>query len=245
MVKKIFACVLLVILSFSVTAFAMAKSVDYLRDGAEILDSEASLETRLDEASLELGVYVVVATTDISYGGAVDEAGRKYCYEAGLNHISDDVILLVINMEDRMYDIFLWGEPYFNISTSQVNSILDDMESQMREGDYDGAIRVFINNILDLQVLQDEEEGLVYIGSYALVGLIVMVVTFGVFVGVVTLKYKMKLTPTNYPLEEFTRLDLKDRDDIFLSRNVTKTVVQSSGSSRGGSRGGHAGGRGF
>ena len=245
MIKKFFAALVVLVMVVSFGTFAMAGNVEYLRDKADILDQEAALEVLLQNATEDLGVYVVVATTNTPYDDNIEAEGRKYCYEAGLSYLEDDVVLLVINMSDRMYDLFLWGEPYGSISKKQVNSILDDMESNMRSGNYNGAVRNFISSLEDIYAENlaspDDEESdfQVYIFIAVAVGLI----TAGIFVGVVSLRYKMKLTPTNYPLDEFTQLELKDRDDVFLSRNVVKTVVQSSSSS--GSRGGHVGGRGF
>lgn len=247
MVKKFLAVVLTLVMVLSCGSMAMASSVDYLIDSANVLDQDDALETLLEDASYEQGVYIVVVTTNTSYGGNIEEQGRKYCYETGLNYLRDDVILLVINMADRMYDIILWGEPYYSINTNQVNGILDHMESLMRSGDYDGAIGRFVSSVEQVWQNNSSNNNTVYIGKYVLITLAIMVVVGGIYVGVITLKYKMKLTPTNYPLEEYTQLDLKEHHDVFLSRNVTKTVVQSSsgGGGGGGSRGGHAGGRGF
>lgn len=245
MVKRIVSILLLLVVLAVSTVAVGAGDVTYLLDkaGDGIIEDHGALTALLIEASTEKDAYFVVVTTDVSYDGDVEAAGRKLCYEAGLNYRSDDVILMVINMADRTYDLFLWGWPDQEFSRGDVDDVLDAMESQMRSGDYDGAVRSFVRAAKEACLSgQQERSGM---GVYILGGIITMLVVAGAFVGIVTLRYKMKLTPTNYPLNEFTQLDLKDQDDVFLTRNVIRTVVQSSSSGGGGSRGGHAGGRGF
>ncbi|MBQ2737996.1 MAG: hypothetical protein IJF38_04860 [Clostridia bacterium] len=62
---------------------------------------------------------------------------------------------------------------------------------------------------------------LVYALIFAVVG------AAAVVIGVVR-KYKKGLTSPIYPLEHYTKLNLTHREDIFLSRHVTRVKVSSS-----------------
>lgn len=45
-------------------------------------------------------------------------------------------------------------------------------------------------------------------------------------------KYKGGLFSPIYPLEHYTRLDLREREDRFLNRHVTRVKVQSSNNNK-------------
>lgn len=60
---------------------------------------------------------------------------------------------------------------------------------------------------------------------YALI--IATVAAIAVVIGIVR-KYKKGLTAPIYPLEHYTKLNLTHREDIFLSRHVTRVKVSSS-----------------
>ena len=62
---------------------------------------------------------------------------------------------------------------------------------------------------------------LVYALIFAVVG------AAAVVIGVVR-KYKKGLTSPIYPLEHYTKLNLTHREDIFISRHVTRVKVSSS-----------------
>ena len=62
---------------------------------------------------------------------------------------------------------------------------------------------------------------LVYALIFAVVG------AAAVVIGVVR-KYKKGLTSPIYPLDHYTKLNLTHREDIFLSRHVTRVKVSSS-----------------
>ncbi len=40
--------------------------------------------------------------------------------------------------------------------------------------------------------------------------------------------YSMKHKPVEYPFDEFTKLDLREKSDRFVGRNVTSRVIESS-----------------
>ena len=40
--------------------------------------------------------------------------------------------------------------------------------------------------------------------------------------------YSMKHKPVEYPFKDFTQLDLQEQRDVFVGRNVTSRVIESS-----------------
>lgn len=45
---------------------------------------------------------------------------------------------------------------------------------------------------------------------------------------VVIRKYSMKHTPVDYPLDQFTQLDLQERSDLFIRKEVTSRVISDN-----------------
>lgn len=66
------------------------------------------------------------------------------------------------------------------------------------------------------------------IGTVILIAVITALIIGGIFVGVVFLKYKMKLQPTNYPLDKFTHLDITDSSDVFVTSRTTRVRIKSN-----------------
>ena len=66
---------------------------------------------------------------------------------------------------------------------------------------------------------------LVVIVAFLLAAVIAAVAAF-----FVVRSYSMKHKPVDYPLDEFTKLDLREKSDRFVGRNVTSRVIQSNSS---------------
>lgn len=267
MVRKLLLCCLTILLIVCGSSAALADVDVYVLDnsGTGIFRDAASLEQALRKATDLEGAYFIAVSTDVSYEGNYDKAGRQFCYQAGVDYQSDDIVMIAINMTDRTYDLFLWGTPHRDIDSNEIEDILDAMEGDMVSGDYDSAVLAFIDAARDALATSysggdykpgtpnqgiandtHDNKPVLWVG----VGLVVALVSGAIFVGIVVARYKLKIKPTNYPLDEFSKLVLTDRRDVFLNRSVVTTVISnnhSHGGGGGGSRGGggHAGGRGF
>lgn len=275
MVRKLTICCLTMVLIICSSAMALADIETYVLDnsGTGIFQDVAGLEQALRKATDLEGAYFIAVSTDVSYGGNYDKAGRQFCYQAGVDYQSDDIVMIAINMTDRTYDLFLWGKPHQDIDSYEIEDILDAMEQDIVSGDYDSAVLAFVDAAQDAlatsysgddykpgnpyqpnqDIVNDAQDNqpVIWVG----IGLVVALVSGAIFVGIVVARYKLKIKPTNYPLDEFSKLVLTDRRDVFLTRSVITTVISSNnshggGGSRGaggGSRGGggHVGGRRF
>lgn len=63
-----------------------------------------------------------------------------------------------------------------------------------------------------------------------IVALLLAAVIAAVAAFFVVRSYSMKHKPVDYPLDEFTKLDLREKSDRFVGRNVTSRVIQSNSS---------------
>ena len=55
----------------------------------------------------------------------------------------------------------------------------------------------------------------------ALIGIVIAAIAMVLVVR----SYSMKHKPVEYPLDQFTKLDLREQKDIFLGSHVTKRVI--------------------
>ncbi len=178
------------------------------------------------------GAGYFVATTDGYYNG------EHFLYDFGYSS-NDDIILLVITKEGSTvyYDMYTYGNAWDKISDNEVDAILDsdDVYDNLKGWNLEEGTLAFIN------YSERAYSGWFGFGRVVIWSLIIALVIAAICAGSVVAQYKMKTRPTNYPLEHYTKLSLKESDDIFIGKNVTRVVISSSS---GGSRGGGGGGRG-
>ncbi|MBO5783347.1 MAG: hypothetical protein J6R33_00085, partial [Clostridia bacterium] len=171
---------------------------------------------------------------------------EKYGYSQ-----NEDIVLLILTREweTNYYDMYTYGAAYDRISTKEVNRILDsdDVYDNIKYGSLSSGVIAFV-----------EHSSVAYSGRFGapLAQLILISLALGLLVGLivcvcVVAAYKMKMQPTNYPLEKYTSLTLTKEMDTFAGQVVTHRVIHHNSSSggrsggrSGGSRGGGGGHRG-
>ncbi len=228
-VKKLFAA--LFVAALLISLFVMPSSANGLRVIDQVgmfTDAEIDeLNTAIAEAEEGSGVKFFIVT---SYEYYYDSEMPEVC---GLDEYDDFCALLI--EDDLTYTLYTYGLAYDRISDGEVDDILDDtaVYSNIKSGrPFEGAMRF-------LEITPKTVE-LPY-GSIIIVAIVIGAVAAGITVACVVSKYKMKGRPTNYPLNQFAKLDLTHREDHFIGKHVS-VVVTSSGSSGGG--GGRSGGGG-
>ena len=159
---------------------------------------------------------------------------------------STDLIILTISLQNGVYyyDLFTYGNAYEKISYSDVNAILDAgaVYDNIKGGNVYEGVLAFID-------MADGRMGTFCLKTEQIPGiLLISLIAAMIACAVVVARYKMKIKPTNYPLDRFAKLSLTAEKDIFIGSFVTKHRVSSSssggGHSGGGGRsGGHRGGR--
>ena len=153
---------------------------------------------------------------------------------------STDLIVLTVSLEGGVYyyDLFTYGKAYEKISSSDVNAILDadTVYDNIKGGNVYEGVLAFID-------MADARMGVFCFKAEQIPGILLVSLIAAIIACVVVVaRYKMKIKPTNYPLDRFAKLSLTEEKDIFTGSFVTKHRVSSS-SSGGGGRSGDGGGR--
>lgn len=250
---------LVMLLALLFSALALSASAAEPEDVARVHDlanlmtdeEEIALAEKIAEAEQGSDYYFFVAT----YSGNVegyyykDEEywGEDFLWDFGLSG-SDDIILLIIT-EDRgtyYYDMYTYGGAKYSVSNAEVDRILDDdmVYDNLKSGRlYDGAV-----SFVSLSKTAAEGKLRAPIGQIIAVSAVLAVIVAGVVCGIVIGRYKMKIKPTNYPLDKYCNMTLTASVDDFKGTFVTRRrIPRNNGGSHGGSRsgggGGHRGGR--
>ncbi|MBQ4599416.1 MAG: TPM domain-containing protein [Clostridia bacterium] len=271
------------------TVSAFAVDHGYVYDGADLYteDEEAKIIAAAETVYTESGLLCVIVT-DYGIGGMLNML-PTYAGSAV------DMALLTIDMSARQFDLYQYnaveGESAFRISSSETDTILDGILSDMADGNYADAALSFLElaeeSFTNAEAFDPANPGndYEYKGYYTpeyqaphydrpyvteyqphfsistvLVPLFVGLLAGGITVLCVRGSYKKKVHGATYPLGQYTKLDLIDAKDTFITKNVVVTRIPDDppahhGGSRGGgfhggggSRGGggaHMGGRSF
>lgn len=158
----------------------------------------------------------------------------------------DNLVFLLVQKSGGTYyyDIFTYGSAEGKISDKEIDFILDahDVYDNIKGG-----------RLADGLIAFTRMAGRAFKGHIAtnwfktiVISLIIGACVAGIVCGNIVRAYKMKVKPTNYPLDEFSQLNLTESVDIYTGTTTTRTRVSSSrsGFGGGGSSSGHAGGGG-
>lgn len=249
-------CAVMLMLCTSVCVFAQASGV--ITDDAELFtDSEkAELQTQLDALSEKTGWMAVIYTNYEGYDADKIKpyANRYYADNYGKTTAG---VMLTIDMQGRAVDFRTKGDAMYYFSDNRVDTLLDDVQSALKNGLYYDAATLFIsysshyydhgipegesNENIDIQ--EKEDNALLYVlKHYGIIFGIVALVIATIVVLIVAHKYKNSGKEGTYDLHANSVTNLTERQDIFLTKHVTVTTESSSSS--GGSSGGSSSGGG-
>lgn len=232
----------------------------YVYDKADLLDEEEEeklneLCALIEQNQATKGLKCYVVTFECLYEGQ-SYWGQEFLADIGQSQTQDCIILIVTH--DRFeydwdddsffyYDFYKYGRANSNINSAEVDKILDD--SGVRPAIKGGQIYNGSARFLDLT----EKAYTGRLGA-PMFKVILLALVISLVIGIIpcasiVAKYKMKVKPTNYPLDKYADLDLTGSKDIFIGSYVTTRRISTSssggghgGSSHGGGSG-HAGGR--
>ena len=247
-------CAVMLMLCTSVCVFAQASGV--ITDNATLFteSEKAELQSQLDALSEKTGWMAVIYTNYDGYSS--DEikphSNRYYADNYGKTTAG---VMLTIDMEGRAVDFRTKGDAMYYFSDNRVDTILDEVQSCLKEGLYYDAATLFIsyssqyydagipegesNENIDIQ--EKEDNALLYVlRHYGIIFGVVALVTAAIVVFVISRKYKNSGKEGTYDLRSNSVTNLTERQDIFLTKRVTVTTESSSsdGSSGGSSSGG-------
>ena len=236
--KRLSAILAAMIMVFCTPLFVFAAGQTELRDDAELFTSEeeTQLQAELDAFAQKTGWVAVIYTNN--EGKTEDNikpfANRYYADKYGKTTAG---VILTIDMKGRAID-------------GRVNTLLDDVQRDMKQGNYYSAAEQFLyyvdhyydegvdddesNENIDLQEKEDNKflyvvkhYGIVIAGGSIIVAVIVVIVV-----------------KNRYDLKKNSKTMLTDKQDIFLTKHVSVTRIRSDSDSSGGSSSSSSGGGG-
>lgn len=241
-----FLAVLLLLAALAAPASAATYADDpILMDRADLLspEEEADVSESISRFIREKNCHLLVITDTVFYSSNAD-------LSSVLNRLqSRDLIILTVTdvSGSYFYDLFTYEGADSGLSDLEVDAILDadGVYSNLKSGKIcDGLVAFVSETGKHLDPIVDRPEGWYTTPDKVLTACVIALIGAVVCCIIVVARYKMKIKPTNYPLDRYAKLSLTEEKDIFTGSFVTKHRVSSSSSGGGGGRsGGHRGGR--
>lgn len=198
--KRLSAMLAAMIMVFCTPLFVFAAGQTELRDDAELFTSEeeTQLQAELDAFAQKTGWVAVIYTNN--EGKTEDNikpfANRYYADKYGKTTAG---VILTIDMKGRAIDFRTKGDAMYYFGDGRVNTLLDDVQYDMKQGNYYSAAEQFLyyvdhyydegidndksNKNIDLQEKEDNKflyvvkhYGIVIAGGSIIVAVIVVIV---------------------------------------------------------------------
>lgn len=162
-------------------------------------------------------------------------------------------------MKGRAIDFRTKGDAMYYFGDGRVNTLLDDVQRDMKQGNYYSAAEQFLyyvdhyydegidddksNKNIDLQEKEDNKF-LYVVKHYGIVIAAGSIIVAVIVVIVVKNRYKHNGKAETYDLKKNSKTMLTDKKDIFLTKHVSVTRIRSDSDSSGGSSSSSSGGGG-
>ena len=256
--KRIFSCLLLLLItiSFAVTAYADFQNPAIVDDAGYLMQSElASLSKELDEVREKYGFEVAIYTeSDMTSSTAQASADDIYDYNGYGAGENDDGILLYICSDTREYHFTTHGEGLKYFNSNGLKYLESKVTPYLSENDYYEAFNAYIETTDEL--LQMAKDGKPYnekqYSTKYLIGVIIAALLIPLLVALILMKKKLKKMKTaveNDYAANYVKpgsMNISVSRDLFLYSRITKTErpKESSGthtSSSGRTHGGRGG----
>ncbi len=216
------AAVLVMLLSFTLPVFAAETQNHALRDDAGLFTNDAAtLEGVMEEIGAQTGWQIIVHT---SYNGIDADNMEDYYNDVYYDSQSfqPDSVMLVIDRGGATYQFLQTTRDFYNEGKPEDGSFSNVELNEKRDNPfmYNLSHRWWIFSLIGLGVGGISAGGVV--GRY---------------------HYNGKLD-ANYKLHENSKIDLTEKEDIFVTTHTTVTRIQTESHSSGSSGGGGGGGGG-
>lgn len=214
----------LLALVFSIVSSAAGYGL-YDKDDELSTLQEEKIENQLKEAYEQTGASFYIGI------GYSTEAIESFVSQNRLYEECMVVLLIEKEYGTYYYQMHTRGNASYEITLGEENKLLDSDEvyDNIKSGDLYNGASYFISKSVNAYTTKNYKPYIIFCIISTLVGT-------GIFFIVVLVRYKTKIRGKVYPFDQFTTLDLVNQSDIFLTKSVTRTKIQSSSS--GGSRGG-------
>lgn len=216
----------------------------YLWDDAELLSgSEASaLQRELAELGEDFDADIVIVTVETTGQYDPEEYIELFYDENAYGQGSDRAgVMLLVAMEEREYMILSNGWCSDAISPNRIDSIVNAMQEDMRDGDYAEAFETFLEECR--YYLDGHRNGFPFrFGQNLLIALIAGLAVALIVTGI--MRSKLKSVRKQHTANQYIRsgsMQVTRATDLYLYSNVTRVrKVQSSGSTGSRSGGGRS-----
>ncbi|MGF2924140.1 TPM domain-containing protein [Lactococcus garvieae] len=262
--KRIFLTLLFTVITlfalfaFPKKSFAQQVGIDdqagLLTGPTQALEQEAQLLANQTKA----GIFVV--TTMDNTESPKDFAVNYLAQKVGQGN---NGIVLMINMSQRKLYIWATGNLKHYITSSRIESILDVVQPQLSDGNYQQAIESFYAQVTHYyeqgipggrKYTVDPQTGAVtfhrsFRPAYILIAVILALISAGAFVIILVSRYQLKMgAHWNYGYQKNGKLNLSKQSDTLVNSFITTRRIPRNNNSSGGgfsSGGGSGGGRSF
>ncbi len=223
------ALLILTGLSFSATASpALLIDEEALLSEHEAELIEDSLELLSDEYGMD---FVIVTSPDFDRKAADDFADDYYDYGG---YDRDGIILVV---SDNLGEVFIStsGDGMYSFSDNDVELMLDAIIDELSYGEYADALEEFISECERLYDNGEDSSVQPFLSTKQIIICAVIGIIIG-FIGVSSMKSGMKTVRAKTNAREYMvseSLELTEKHDTFLYRNISRVRRQNNSSSEG------------
>ena len=150
-------------------------------------------------------------------------------------------------MKGRAIDSRTKGDAMYYFGDGRVNTLLDDVQYDMKQGNYYSAAEQFlyyVDHYYDEGIDDDESNENIDLQEKEDNKFLYVVKHYGIVIAVVKNRYKHNGKAGTYDLKKNSKTMLTDKKDIFLTKHVSVTRIRSDSDSSGGSSSSSSGGGG-
>ncbi len=249
-----------------------AAATSQVYDDASLFDQAqlTALNNTIENDEKKIDGKIFVVTTNDAQGKTAQDYADTFNLKLGYGkNDNKHSILFLIDMDNRELQLSTTGDMRYYFSDKRIDSILDDITTYAKSGDYYSAADTFIGDVKKIYseglpkdaYLRDEATGKItrirQLKPFEIaIALVMASLVSALFLVLVVGRYQLKLGTYKYPFREKGSLKLSEREDTLTNSFVTTRRIprpQNTGgggggssthsSSGGGSFGG--GGRGF
>lgn len=249
MMKRILTLTAVLALCFALALPVLAAESLLVVDDGDLLSvgEERELTACLESIREKHGCDVAVLTLQTTDGVDIETYAERYQARFGLD---EDCVLLVICMEDRSWDMSVYGRLEQSFPGRVRERIAEEFLEYLSRGDYYKAFRIYADEC-DAQLSATnsgwdaDTSGRLSFGTGTLIALGIGLAAAGVTTGVMAAQ--LKSVALKGAAADYVRpgsLKLTRQQDIFLYHQVTKRPKpqNNGGGSGGSSHGNHTGG---
>ncbi len=240
MKRKLLSFVSALLILTGLSFFASASPALLIDEEALLSEDEAErIEDSLERMSDEYGMdFVIVTSPDFDRKAADDFADDYYDY-GGYDR---DGIILVLS--DALGEVFIStsGDGMYSFSDNDVELMLDTIIDELSYCEYTDAFEAFISECERLYDNSQHSSNKPFLSAKQIVICAIIGITIG-FIGVSSMKSGMKTVKAKTNAREYMvsgSLEISEKHDTFLYRNISR-VKRQNNSSSGGNRIGSSG----